>query len=291
MSTCSGSAIDPAISLPVLAVLLVALIVLSYVYWTKRSQLIALYADPRNRIVTFMKPSDFMGGEGTPHGKSRRRTGQGRDVLEEAARIELGEEGKDTGSADSVRESGGRGSGTRGSSVIFVKDPTSIPSKGDQEHRDYEWEIPFKEIKLTEKLGAGQYGDVYSGEWLDTKVAVKIPRTPNSDVLRRFLREVKLMSILHHPNIVLFLGACITKPDICLVMEYLPGGSLFDYIHSESPTVIKSDLQMLSFAVDCARGMKYLHHRVHLVQRDLKSSNLLIDATLNLKIADFGLSK
>ena len=125
------------------------------------------------------------------------------------------------------------------------------------------------QIKLATRLGMGQFGDVYSGEWLDTKVAVKIPRLPSPDSLRDFLREVKLMSILHHPNIVLFLGACITKPDICLVMEYLPRGSLFQYIHD--PNSEKSDLQMLGFAVDCARGMKYLHHRVKLVQRDLKS--------------------
>ena len=48
---------------------------------------------------------------------------------------------------------------------------------------------------------------------------------------------------------------------------------------------------MIKFAVDCAQGMKYLHHRVHLVQRDLKSHNLLINATMTLKICDFGLSK
>lgn len=51
--------------------------------------------------------------------------------------------------------------------------------------------------------------------------------------MKKFLREVKLMSTIHHPNIVLFLGACITMPDICLVMEYLPRGSLFDYIHKK----------------------------------------------------------
>ncbi|GMH96520.1 hypothetical protein TrST_g12605 [Triparma strigata] len=252
-----------------------------------------------------MKASDFIGYDS---GK-KRRPSQHRDVLEEAARIEQlglvqGTGGVDERSGGSIGSNtsqvydSGRGSERKGGSQIFLKNPNSDKSKGGESDKSYDWEIPFKEINLKSRIGGGQFGDVYHGEWLDTEIAVKIPKTeasPDGSEMKKFLREVKLMSTIHHPNIVLFLGACITMPDICLVMEYLPRGSLFDYIHKKEdvgePPKDKSDLTMMKFAVDCAQGMKYLHHRVHLVQRDLKSHNLLINATMTLKISDFGLSK
>ena len=81
-SSCDASAISDAISFPVLAFLVLCLATLSYVYWLKRSELISLYADPRNRIVTFMKPSDFMSETSTSR---RRKMSQHRDVLEEVS--------------------------------------------------------------------------------------------------------------------------------------------------------------------------------------------------------------
>ncbi|GMH70241.1 hypothetical protein TL16_g05360 [Triparma laevis f. inornata] len=242
-----------------------------------------------------MKASDFIGYDSA----KKRRPSQHRDVLEEAARIEQGQ-GEDRsggsqtfGGSNSQNYDSGRGSGRKGESQIFLRKPSNVKT---EDNKKYDWEIPFKEINLKSRIGGGQFGDVYHGEWLDTEIAVKIPKTEASaDEMKKFLREVKLMSMIHHPNIVLFLGACITMPDICLVMEYLPRGSLFDYIHKKEeegePLKDKSDFTMIKFAVDCAQGMKYLHHRVHLVQRDLKSHNLLINATMTLKICDFGLSK
>ena len=146
------------------------------------------------------------------------------------------------------------------------------------------------------------------------------------------------MSKIMHPNIVLFLGACLVKPNLCLVMEYLPGGNLFDYIHAKENNTrrdsknvsvervreaiskisegresgtdsenssgrVKSNIKInkvdkqidhieaIMFAIDVARGMKYLHDRAKIIQRDLKSKNLLIDGTKKIKICDFGLSK
>ena len=188
--------------------------------------------------------------------------------------------------------------------MIFLKNPAD-PSTRQALHNavTYTWEISFSELNLVSKLGSGQFADVYRGDWLDTEIAVKQPRGKaldnnlNEDEITVFLREVKLMSSLHHPNIVLFLGACITVPNISLVLEYLSGGSVFEYINSsEGRERALADskanaTQMMSFSIDVARGMKYLHHRAGIIQRDLKSSNLLIDHTLTVKICDFGLSK
>jgi len=95
------------------------------------------------------------------------------------------------------------------------------------------------------------------------------------------------MSKLHHPNIVIFLGACLRSPNIALVLEFLERGSMHDFLKSD----YKIDFALLhKFAVDIARGMKYLHMRCSILQRDLKPRNLLIDQALNVKICDFGLS-
>jgi len=110
----------------------------------------------------------------------------------------------------------------------------------------------------------------------------------------RFLKEIKLLSSLHHPNIVLFIGACIVKPNVCLVMEMLNKGNLFDFIHSEetkSREKVENDALMIKFAIDIVRGMKYLHHKAKVIQRDLKSRNLLIDDMYTVKVCDFGLSR
>jgi serine/threonine protein kinase len=101
--------------------------------------------------------------------------------------------------------------------------------------------------------------------------------------------EITLMTELHHPNIVIFMAACIDEPKKCLVLEYLANGNMSDFLQDASK---KINLQLLHrFAVDIARGMKYLHRRCGLIQRDLKSRNLLIDDSFNVKLCDFGLSR
>jgi len=95
------------------------------------------------------------------------------------------------------------------------------------------------------------------------------------------------MSTLHHPNIVMFFGACIEAQACCLVMEYLPI-DLHDLMH-DGFTI---DFMLLHrFACDIARGMKYLHRRRSMIQRDLKPTNIMIDDHFNAKICDFGLSR
>lgn len=156
--------------------------------------------------------------------------------------------------------------------------------------KQYEWEINYKELRLEEKVGEGNFGEVFRGSWCGSVVAVKTTHQDIAhEVMDRFLSEINLMSALHHPNIVIFMGACITQPNVCLVMEYLSKGCLYDFIHDKDA---KIDMALLHrFATDVARGMKYLHIRMHVVQRDLKSRNLLIDDNMNAKLCDFGLSQ
>lgn len=98
-------------------------------------------------------------------------------------------------------------------------------------------------------------------------------------------------SSLHHPNIVLFLGACLETPHLCLVLEHCVHGSLHEFLRSEHKHRIKINMSLVyRFAVDIARAVKYLHNKQHIVQRDLKARNILVDASLNPKVSDFGLS-
>jgi len=155
-----------------------------------------------------------------------------------------------------------------------------------------DWEIKNRDIKLMEKVASGSFGDVYRGEWCGIQVAIKKPsKNIPEEFFAKFLEEVEVMTKLHHPNIVMFLGACIEEDKLAIVLEYLDRGCLFDFLRDPESEKVLSYRTILKFAVDIARGMKYLHQRCGIIQRDLKSRNLLLDNSLNVKLCDFGLSR
>lgn len=137
-------------------------------------------------------------------------------------------------------------------------------------------EIKFSELKLEEVIGIGGFGKVYKGIWKGIQeVAVKAARQDLSDdineVLASVRQEAKLFWLLDHPNIVQLKGVCLEEPNLCLVMEYLRGGSLNRVLTGQHipPSVI------CEWAIQIADGMNYLHNGapISLIHRDLKSSN------------------
>jgi len=113
----------------------------------------------------------------------------------------------------------------------------------------------------------------------------------NDQFLQDFYKEVIIMRSLRHPNILQFLGACTVPPNICIVMEFMPMGSLFKILHDEAITQMDFDL-LKRMMLDTAKGMNYLHKSDPIViHRDLKSHNLLVDENWKVKVCDFGLSK
>lgn len=135
---------------------------------------------------------------------------------------------------------------------------------------------------------------VHEGEWHGTKVAVKKlvgQWLKNEDMVMRFREEINLMSTLHHPNVLMFIGA-VMDPDagnICLVTELCVHGDLYTFLHAPE-TKMTWKLRLI-MATDIARGMLYLHRRAGIIQRDLKTANCLLDEHYHIKIADFGLSR
>jgi len=101
-----------------------------------------------------------------------------------------------------------------------------------------------------------------------------------------FCREVKLLSEMRHPNVVLFLGACTDGPEKIIVTEYCEGGSL-DYLLKHE---ILDSATELKIAKDVAYGMNHLHLE-NILHRDLTSSNILLSSSREAKVSDFGLSR
>uniref|UniRef100_A0A0D6QVQ8 non-specific serine/threonine protein kinase n=1 Tax=Araucaria cunninghamii TaxID=56994 RepID=A0A0D6QVQ8_ARACU len=155
-----------------------------------------------------------------------------------------------------------------------------------------EWEIPWEDITLGERIGLGSYGEVYKGDWHGTEVAVKkfLDQDISGDALEEFRSEVRIMRRLRHPNVVLFMGAVTRAPNLSIVTEFLPRGSLYRLIHR--PNNQLDERKRLRMALDVAKGMNYLHSSTPvIVHRDLKSPNLLVDKNWVVKVCDFGLSR
>ncbi|XP_021907744.1 probable serine/threonine-protein kinase SIS8 [Carica papaya] len=155
-----------------------------------------------------------------------------------------------------------------------------------------EWEIPWDDLQLGERIGIGSYGEVYRAEWNGTEVAVKkfLDQDFSGDALVQFKSEVEIMLRLRHPNVVLFMGAVTRPPHFSILTEFLPRGSLYKLLHRPNPQL--DEKRRMRMALDVAKGMNCLHtSHPPIVHRDLKSPNLLVDKNWVVKVCDFGLSR
>uniref|UniRef100_A0A7N0UQS5 non-specific serine/threonine protein kinase n=1 Tax=Kalanchoe fedtschenkoi TaxID=63787 RepID=A0A7N0UQS5_KALFE len=169
----------------------------------------------------------------------------------------------------------------------------STKSMDDQMLEDVgDCEIPWEHLVVYERIGLGSYGEVYHADWNGMEVAVKkfLDQDFSGAALAEFRREVRIMRGLRHPNIVHFVGAVTRPPNLSIITEFLPRGSLYRIIHR--PHGYIDERQRLKMALDVAHGMNCLHTSAPtIVHRDLKSPNLLVDNNWNVKVCDFGLSR
>eukprot|EP00698_Gefionella_okellyi_P026150 TRINITY_DN9875_c0_g1_i1.p1 TRINITY_DN9875_c0_g1~~TRINITY_DN9875_c0_g1_i1.p1 ORF type:complete len:1280 (-),score=230.42 TRINITY_DN9875_c0_g1_i1:23-3862(-) len=157
------------------------------------------------------------------------------------------------------------------------------------------WEIHPDEIAMGELLGRGGFGAVHKAVLRGETVAVKMMLQQDEQVdgymVADFQHEVGLLSqIKRHPNVVRFIGACTTPPNLYLVMEYIAQGTLYDVLHSDVELPVMRIYQM---ALDIAMGMRHLHTCTMqpILHRDLKSRNLLVKSDMTVLVSDFGMSR
>ncbi|XP_020115320.1 serine/threonine-protein kinase STY46 [Ananas comosus] len=152
------------------------------------------------------------------------------------------------------------------------------------------WEIDIGLLQFGNKVASGSYGDLYRGTYCSQDVAIKVlkPERINVDMQREFAQEVYIMRKVRHKNVVQFIGACTKPPSLCIVTEFMSGGSVYDYLHKHKG-VFKLPA-LLRVAIDVSKGMNYLHQN-NIIHRDLKAANLLMDENEVVKVADFGVAR
>uniref|UniRef100_G1KMD9 Interleukin 1 receptor associated kinase 1 n=1 Tax=Anolis carolinensis TaxID=28377 RepID=G1KMD9_ANOCA len=145
------------------------------------------------------------------------------------------------------------------------------------------------------KIGEGGFGCVYQARLRNTIYAVKRLKEEAeldwSVIKNSFVTEVEKLYRFRHPNIVELAGYCAEQGNFCLVYVFLPKGSLDDHLHRQvGPCLTWS--QRLHVAVGTSRAIQFLHSdSPSLIHGDVKSSNILLDAALNPRLADFGLAR
>lgn len=165
-------------------------------------------------------------------------------------------------------------------------------------------ELPFFDLatvahatdnfSVNNKLGEGGFGPVYKGTLEDgQEIAVKRLSKSSGQGLNEFKNEVKLIAKLQHRNLVKLVGSCVDDEEKMLIYEYMANGSLDSFVFDQTRRKQLGWSKFFQIIDGIARGLLYLHQdsRLRIIHRDLKTSNVLLDAELNPKISDFGLAR
>lgn len=170
--------------------------------------------------------------------------------------------------------------------------PTPPPAKASPEEAGL---LDEAQLVFGKVLGSGGFGAVYRGTYKGEEVAIKKLHTDGGTVtavqLDEFKKEVDILTALRHHRLVKFYGAAFTPPNLCMVLEFMPNGSLYNLLHDRKDEPL-AFLDKLTIATQITEGIEFLHGRTPpFVHRDLKSMNVILDFALNIKLCDFGLTQ
>ncbi|GKV10043.1 hypothetical protein SLEP1_g21466 [Rubroshorea leprosula] len=143
-------------------------------------------------------------------------------------------------------------------------------------------------------IGSGGFGEVFKGTLENgTVTAIKRAKMGSTKGLDQVVNEVRILCQVNHRNLVRLLGCCIDLEQPVLVYEFIPNGTLFEHLHCPGKWAPLSWNHRLRIAHQTAEGFAYLHFAAvpPIYHRDVKSSNILLDEKLNVKVSDFGLSR
>lgn len=181
-----------------------------------------------------------------------------------------------------------------------------------------QWAVPAKEVQLGNCISTTFKSSVYVAQWRGSKVVAKMVKDLDGELsrlskkgsskkvgtedssckraLEELLHEIRTLSTLRHPDLVLFLGACFDITPVFFLTEYMEGGDLENYMRSQrqkTGAIYKPRLQIsIQWAMAVARALTFLHGCSRpIIHRDLKPLNLLLNRNLDMKVTDFGLSK
>ncbi|VVA99382.1 unnamed protein product [Arabis nemorensis] len=159
-----------------------------------------------------------------------------------------------------------------------------------------------RNFKSENVLGEGGFGKVFKG-WLEEKgpgkqsngtvIAVKKLNSESFQGFEEWQCEVNFLGRISHPNLVKLLGYCLEGDDLLLVYEFMQKGSLENHLFRKGSSVQPLSWEIrLRIAIGAAKGLAFLHaSEKQVIYRDFKASNILLDASYNAKISDFGLAK
>jgi len=143
-------------------------------------------------------------------------------------------------------------------------------------------------------LGQGGQDTGYKGMLVDRRiVAVKKSRVIDEGKFKEFINKVVILSQINHRNVVKLIGCCLETEVPLLVYEYIPNGTLFQYVnHKTEDFPLTWDIH-LRIATEVARALFYLYSTASspIYHRDIKSTNILLDDKYKAKIANFGTSR
>lgn len=152
-----------------------------------------------------------------------------------------------------------------------------------------EWEIERTSVNLKNRLGAGQFGEVWEGIWNNTTLVAVKTLKPGTMSPADFLAEAQIMKKLRHEKLIQLYAVCTQAEPIYIITELMKNGSLLDYLQKGDGKSLKLP-ELIDIGAQVASGMAYLESQ-HYIHRDLAARNVLVGEGNIVKIADFGLAR